>query len=637
MNLFKSQLARSARLSIVISVASAALALTFGAPAALAQQYAYVANTGCSFTECVPSRTVSVINLSDNTVVSDLQVGNVPYEIAFTPDGKRAYITNEDSNSLSVVDVSSATVSATLPVGDAPVGVEITPDGTRAYVVSQKGYVWVFGTNPSDSATYNKVVATIGVGNTPTYLAITPDGKRVYVVVSYSDTVAVIDTATNTVIANVGVGSVPMAVAITPDGTQAYVTSYFGGYVAVISTSTNSITTTIGVGGYPYLIAITPDGTRAYVANEGSTSVSVIDISTNTVVGEVEIGSTTCGIAFSPDGNHAYVTTWPSSVSMVDTNPTDPNYNTMVGMVQVGNSPVGIAIAPVNNRPPVAQAGPDQTVECSGHNCSTVTLNGAASSDPDGDVLTYNWTDSANNSVGTAASVTVSAPLGATAYTLTVTDPGGLSSSAIAHVTVQDTTPPVLTLSQTSMAVVLPTASASGATVNLSGIATATDICDASPTITNNAPTSFPVGTTIVTFTATDHSGNQSQKNFSVRVVDNFNGYFSPLLNTGASLFQSGRTIPVKFALTAADGTIVSNAVANLQVYFVLTTPTGTVDETVNTLPSGSSNTGTLFRFDPTSGQYIYNLSTSGFASGTYLLRTTLNDGTTHDVNFSIR
>ena len=52
---------------------------------------------------------------------------------------------------------------------------------------------------------------------------------------------------------------------------------------------------------------------------------------------------------------------------------------------------------------------------------------------------------------------------------------------------------------------------------------------------------------------------------------------------------------------------------------------------------SGSSNTETLFRFDGASGQYIYNLSTSAFATGTYLLRTTLNDGTTHDVNISIR
>ncbi|HLY62799.1 MAG TPA: PxKF domain-containing protein [Terriglobia bacterium] len=290
-----------------------------------------------------------------------------------------------------------------------------------------------------------------------------------------------------------------------------------------------------------------------------------------------------------------------------------------------------------SNQSPVARVGGDQTVECTAHNCATVTLNGSASSDPDGDALTYSWAGPGNTVVGTAATAIVTAPLGTTAYTLTVTDPAGLSSSATTHVTVQDTTPPVLSLSQTGITVSLPAASASGATVNLSGFASAMDTCDPSPTITNNAPSLFSPGITLIAFTATDHTGNQSQKNFNVQAVYNFNGYFMPILNSGASLFQSGRTIPVKFALTAADATIITNAVANLQVHLILTTPTGTVDETVNTLPSGSSNSGTLFRFDPTSGQYIYNLSTSGFVTGTYLLRTTINDGTTHDVTISIR
>ncbi|MGH9774551.1 MAG: PxKF domain-containing protein [Candidatus Acidiferrales bacterium] len=173
--------------------------------------------------------------------------------------------------------------------------------------------------------------------------------------------------------------------------------------------------------------------------------------------------------------------------------------------------------------------------------------------------------------------------------------------------------------------------------MSLTGIASATDICDPNPTVTNNAPAQFPVGSTTVTFTATDHSGNSAQKTLTVHVVYNFIGYFTPILNDGSAFYHSGRTVPVKFQLTAADGSIVSNAVANIQVFQVLSTPSGTVDMSVDTTASGSSNTGTLFRFDPTSNQYIYNLNTGGYASGTYLLRTTLNDGTTHDVQFSIK
>jgi hypothetical protein len=49
--------------------------------------------------------------------------------------------------------------------------------------------------------------------------------------------------------------------------------------------------------------------------------------------------------------------------------------------------------------------------------------------------------------------------------------------------------------------------------------ASATDICDSSPTISNNAPVVFPLGTTSVTFNARDASGNTGQCSADVKVV----------------------------------------------------------------------------------------------------------------------
>jgi YVTN family beta-propeller protein len=51
-----------------------------------------------------------------------------------------------------------------------------------------------------------------------------------------SNTVSVIDTASNTVVATVQVESAPIAVAITPDGTHAFVTN--NGNLSVIATAT---------------------------------------------------------------------------------------------------------------------------------------------------------------------------------------------------------------------------------------------------------------------------------------------------------------------------------------------------------------------------------------------------------------
>ncbi|MEI6500695.1 MAG: HYR domain-containing protein, partial [Armatimonadota bacterium] len=61
--------------------------------------------------------------------------------------------------------------------------------------------------------------------------------------------------------------------------------------------------------------------------------------------------------------------------------------------------------------------------------------------------------------------------------------------------------------------------SRNGTSVNI-GQATATDVCDVNPTITNDASEVFPLGTTTVTWTATDASGNKSTATQKVTVRD---------------------------------------------------------------------------------------------------------------------
>ncbi len=91
--------------------------------------YAYVANAG--------SGTVSVIDVTTNTVVGTVTVGSGPYGVATTPGGSTAYVTNSGSNSVSVIDVATNTVVGTVTVGKSPEGVAITPNGAFAYVTNE--------------------------------------------------------------------------------------------------------------------------------------------------------------------------------------------------------------------------------------------------------------------------------------------------------------------------------------------------------------------------------------------------------------------------------------------------------------------------------------------------------------------
>lgn len=88
------------------------------------------------------------------------------------------------------------------------------------------------------------------------------------------------------------------------------------------------------------------------------------------------------------------------------------------------------------NQPPVANAGADQTVtDANGDGSELVTLNGSASSDPDGTIVSYEWREG-GALVGTGTTPAVSFSLGTHTVTLQVTDDDGATATDSVVVTV---------------------------------------------------------------------------------------------------------------------------------------------------------------------------------------------------------
>ena len=96
------------------------------------------------------------------------------------------------------------------------------------------------------------------------------------------------------------------------------------------------------------------------------------------------------------------------------------------------------------------------------------------------------------------------------------------------------------------------------------------------------------------------------------------------------SAFKIGSTVPVKFQLFTPTGAPVTNARVNLRYVFGDPTPDEAINESVIT---SSGDAGTSFRYDATSQQYVYNLSTktppsAGISQGTWTIYADLDDGT---------
>ncbi len=186
------------------------------------------------------------------------------------------------------------------------------------------------------------------------------------------------------------------------------------------------------------------------------------------------------------------------------------------------------------NHPPMANAGPDQTVTAAAGGTATVTLDGTASSDPDGDALTFSWVGPFGLATGAQPQVVM--PIGVNVLELTVSDGKGGTASANVTITVNapaatDMTPPVVT---PPASITIPATEAGGARGSASAVlaaflsgGSAMDAVDPSPMrlapqaggMNVDNTTLFPLGITMVTFRFQDSSGNVGSATASVTVI----------------------------------------------------------------------------------------------------------------------
>lgn len=297
--------------------------------------------------------------MEPNTFIAFIDGFNVPVNLAVTPNGLYAYVSDAGSNSVLVIDVnpSSPTFNTLIAapnlsgVFNNPAGIAITPTSNFVYVCNANANT-VSVIQTSD----NTVVATINGFNGPGSIAITPNGLYAYVMDSGSNSVSVIDLnplspTYNTILVTPGLDGIlnsPFSITITPSGLYAYVCNLAGSVTAIdlnpSSPTYNTALVTPGldaVNPQPEGLGITANSLVAYVCDGSDSAVTVLDINPasptfNTVVSAPNLSAAfnfPNGVANTPNGNYAYVTNFigasanNSSVSVIDTNPLSPTYN----------------------------------------------------------------------------------------------------------------------------------------------------------------------------------------------------------------------------------------------------------------------------------------------------------------------
>ena len=195
--------------------------------------------------------------------------------------------------------------------------------------------------------------------------------------------------------------------------------------------------------------------------------------------------------SWTPDPGHAGAHTFDVTVTDTGTPPLSGSATLRIGVLDVA--------------PPFISAPSDVDVEATGP--LTRVLLGSATA-----------TDNADQNPEITHDAPTSFPLGETTVTWTARDASGNSATDAQTVTVRDTTPPDVIAPPEAVA------EASGSLTQLTpddyGAAAAVDAADPAPSVSSDAPESFPLGITVIVWSATDSSGNVGIDTQSVWVGD---------------------------------------------------------------------------------------------------------------------
>ena len=274
---------------------------------------------------------VDVIDPVSNKVVMKVEGIEVPHGVAFSPDGKRAYITCESESTLWATDTKTGKLIAKAQLSGHPNNLSVSNDGKYAFVgiAVAPGAVDVI-----DTATM-KLAKSVPVKGAVHNVYVTPDGKYAVAGSIPGKIITVIDAKTLEVAWDLPVpaGVRPMAFDKAADGSTAHIyaqLSNLHGFI-VVDFKTHQITQTVKLLDEPLIgkaesaapshgIAVSPDGKTMWVNSSLASGIFEYSLPDLKVLGYVKTDKVPDWVTFTPDGKRVYVANSAvNTVTAVDT------------------------------------------------------------------------------------------------------------------------------------------------------------------------------------------------------------------------------------------------------------------------------------------------------------------------------
>lgn len=248
------------------------------------------------------------------------------------------WVADETGNSITVIDVATNSVTTTVHGVEGPHNVQASRDGATAYVVSSTNVLVAI-----DTATYT-IEAVAPTGPEPAHVIEAPNGK-VYVTNAGDGSVSVYQTPALAPTGRIELGGMPHGLRPASGGSVIVVANTMKEAVDLIDPGTDRFLGEVPVGPGPAQVAVSADGRYAYTGIADPPAVVKVDIPSRTVVGSTPVPASPVQVYLTPDeatvlsADQGTRETPGRTVSVIDTGAMSAR-----GTVNTGSGPHGVVI-----------------------------------------------------------------------------------------------------------------------------------------------------------------------------------------------------------------------------------------------------------------------------------------------------
>ena len=304
---------------------------------------------------------ISVLNLKTNAL-NNIEVGAGPEHMDISKDNRWLYVGNIEEGTVSAIDLDQNLETARFEGFFEPHGVTIMAEGHKAYVPNRGAQrIGLINTVEKRLAENISVGSLVGLAsinrdqagaamhrersipvNGVANVTLTLDEKYAYIAVGDSNSVTIIDTATDKVFRTLPTGKNPWRAYASPNGNYMVIPNNGDQTITVIDAKSHNVIANLQGGADMTGVNFGKGGDKAYVISRGENRVFVYDLSTQTKITQLNMGKKARleTASTSPAGKKIYVaSSGDNSVYVIDV-----NSDKVKRIANVGNFPWGVSI-----------------------------------------------------------------------------------------------------------------------------------------------------------------------------------------------------------------------------------------------------------------------------------------------------